>query len=84
VKTAPGSLIGQTDICRRLGISIQTWRNWRARGIAPEPIRGLSPRRPRWRRADIDAFEAGKPVARHAAPGAPRRFFQSAVHRRAS
>ena len=66
----------QVEICRRLGISDETWRRWRASGHAPEPVAG--PGVPRWRVEDIDAFERGR-----AEQSARRTFFRSAVRRRA-
>jgi predicted DNA-binding transcriptional regulator AlpA len=66
------ALISGTEICRRLGISDETWRRWRAAGKAPAPI-GL-PGRPRWRVSDIDAF------TQQAVPVRPshRRYFAAA------
>ena len=70
-------LIGQTAICQRLGICVQTWRNWRRWGWAPEPLALKG--RPRWKLSDIEQFTR----ARVARPGR-RTFFRSAVRRRVS
>jgi len=69
--TAP-TLISQIEICRRLEISDETWRRWRAAGKTPAPV-GL-PGRPRWRVSDIDAF------TQQAVPVRPshRRYFAAA------
>lgn len=70
-------LIGQTAICRKLGICVQTWRNWRRWGWVPAPLamRG----RPRWLLSDIENVKVGRLVTR-----GRRTFFGSAVRRRAS
>jgi hypothetical protein len=47
----------QIQICRRLGICVETWRNWRKAGFAPTPA--PLPGRPRWTVADIVRFEQG-------------------------
>jgi predicted site-specific integrase-resolvase len=67
------ALLSGIDICRRLGISDETWRRWRAAGKAPAPV-GL-PGRPRWRVVDIDAF------TQQAVPARPshRRYFAAAA-----
>lgn len=64
-------LLRQIDVCARLGISDQTWMNWRKAGRTPEPVRMPSGRL-KWRREDIDAITR----RRRAEP--PRRYFQSA------
>jgi len=51
-------VLTQTQICRRLGLSDETWRRWRARGITPPRV--ALPGHPRWTRADIDAFAQGR------------------------
>lgn len=58
----------QIQICRKLGISDETWRRWRAARLTPEPAR--LPGRLRWHLEDIERFERGN-----------TRFFTS--HRRA-
>lgn len=63
-------LLTQLHICRRLGIGVTTWRRWRAARRVPAPVPGL-PGRPRWRLADIEAFERGL-------HGTGRRYFGSA------
>lgn len=67
-------LLTQIQVCRRLGISVQTWRNWRARGRTPATVD--LPGRPRWRAADIDAFASRLNVA-------PRRTFFNTARRSA-
>lgn len=71
------TLLRQFEICQRLGISDQTWMNWRKRGRAPEPVRDV-PGVPRWRVSDIEAFERDLVTVR---PGR-RSYFAS--HRRLS
>lgn len=71
----PLELLTQTQICRRLGICVQTWRNWRQWGWAPQPIAAKG--RPRWRVEDIERFKQGRVVA-----SGRRTFFGSAVRRR--
>jgi hypothetical protein len=68
-----GTLIGQAHICRRLGITVQTWRRWRQAGLAPVPV--LEKPRPRWRVVDIERLESGEVVI----PG--RRSFLGAARR---
>lgn len=51
-------LLRQIQVCRRLGIAVQTWRRWRAARRVPAPVANL-PGRPRWREADIEAIERG-------------------------
>jgi hypothetical protein len=67
-------LITQIQICRRLGIAVNTWRNWRVARQAPAPVPNV-PGRPRWRVADIEAFERG--LFRHGG----RTFFGAARRR---
>lgn len=50
--------VRQADICRRFGISDETWRRWRAARRAPAPVPNV-PGRPRWRVEDIEAFGCG-------------------------
>jgi len=69
-------LIGQTAICKRLGISDETWRKWRKRGIAPRPV--VPGYQPRWNVADIDAFVAGS----SAPGGSGRHYFASSRPRK--
>lgn len=66
-------LLTQVQVCRRLGISDQTWMNWRKAGRAPEPV-VLSSGRRKWRAVDIDDLigraerrpgSAARPVSRH-------------------
>lgn len=50
-------LLTQLEVCQRIGISDETWRRWRKRGLTPAPVQNLPPHsRPKWRVADIDAF----------------------------
>lgn len=72
------TLLTQGQICRRLGISDETWRRWRAQGRAPRQVDGFPRKRPRWRLADIEAFERGDrlPVT------GKRTYFGTAVRRR--
>lgn len=49
------AFLRQMEICERLGISDETWRRWRASGVAPRPVN--LPGRKRWRLEDIEAFE---------------------------
>lgn len=51
-------LYTQIQICRRLGISDESWRRWRARGITPPKVE--LPGHPRWRVVDVEAFIAGR------------------------
>jgi predicted DNA-binding transcriptional regulator AlpA len=60
-------LLTQIDVCRRLEISDETWRRWRAAGRTPEPA--PLPGRKRWYAADIDLME----VPRSRTFGARRR-----------
>lgn len=79
-RTAHGpdqTLLRQFEICARLGISDQTWMNWRKRGRAPEPVRDV-PGVPRWRVSDIQAFERDLVTVR----SGRRSYFTS--HRRLS
>lgn len=55
-------LLTQEQVCRRLGISADTWTRWRKALRTPACVTLPSGRR-KWRREDIDAL-AGKPVAR--------------------
>jgi hypothetical protein len=48
----------QIQICRRLGITDETWRRWRAAGKTPAPLD--LPGHPRWRAADIERFLQGR------------------------
>lgn len=50
----PAEFTTQAEICRRLGISDETWRTWRKRGLTPPQV--PLPGRPRWRTADINAW----------------------------
>jgi predicted DNA-binding transcriptional regulator AlpA len=68
--------VTQMQICRRLGITDETWRRWRAAGKTPDPV--ALPGRPRWRASEIEAFLRG----RVADPKAPRVHFATAVRRR--
>ena len=68
-----GAPLTQTQICRKYGISDETWRRWRAAQMTPDPVPNL-PGAKRWRAADVAAFFDGR------APESPRRFFSS--HRR--
>lgn len=47
-------LLTQIQICRLLGIGVQTWRDWRKAQLTPEPA--PLPGRPRWRVEDIERF----------------------------
>jgi hypothetical protein len=51
-------VLTQSRVCRRLGISDETWRTWRKRGITPPRVE--LPGHPRWRLDDIIAFEHGR------------------------
>lgn len=51
-------VIRQMEICRRYGISDDTWRRWRQAGLVPEPLD--RPGRPRWRTAEIEAWWRGE------------------------
>jgi predicted DNA-binding transcriptional regulator AlpA len=55
-------LLSQKQVCARLGISDDTWRRWRKRGVTP-PQSDL-PGHPRWRADDIEAFGQRRKVAR--------------------
>jgi predicted site-specific integrase-resolvase len=69
-------LLTQIQICRRFGISDETWRRWRQKGLTPRPVD--MPGRPRWRVSDIDKFEMGRVVE-----SGRRSFFGTAArHRR--
>lgn len=76
VASDPPETITQLRICRRLGISDETWRRWRKAGLTPRPV--AMPGRPRWLVSDIEAFKRG----RVAVPGR-RQFFVTAARRRA-
>ena len=71
----PASLLTQIQVCRRLGVCVQTWRNWRDRGLTPLPV--MMTGRPRWLAAEIEAFERGRRV-----PDPGRRTFFGSVERR--
>ena len=64
-------LLRQIDVCRKLGISDETWRRWRARGLTPEPVD--LPGVLRWRRQDVEAF-----MERKRALPRTRHYFRSA------
>lgn len=70
-------LLTQIQICRRLGISDETWRRWRKRRLTPEPVE--MPGRPRWRASEIDQFTRGRRVEQ-----GHRAFFRSSVRRRSA
>jgi hypothetical protein len=72
--TEQPTTLTQIQICRRIGVCVQTWRNWRRLGIAPQPIE--MGRRPRWRLADIEKLERGHLVK----PG--RKMYLAATVRR--
>lgn len=76
--TQQPELITQIQVCRRLGISDETWRRWRKAGRVPRPV--ALPGRPRWIVAEIDRYLA---EGRFDQPNT-RSFFRSAVRRRAS
>jgi predicted DNA-binding transcriptional regulator AlpA len=67
-------LLSQIEVCRRLGISDQTWMTWRKAGKTPEAITLPSGRR-KWRVSDIDVM-VGRPIER-----AGRRYFAAARRR---
>jgi hypothetical protein len=67
----------QIEICRRLGISDETWRRWRKRGDVLPPAD--LPGHPRWPVAYIEKFERGH----RPAPGR-RTFFGGASRRRSA
>lgn len=69
-------LLTQIQICRKLGICVQTWRNWRERGLTPEPVN--TPGVPRWLASEIEQFTRGRRVQ-----SGRRSFFGTAVRRRA-
>lgn len=48
----------QSDICRWLGISDETWRRWRQAGRVPRPVD--LPGAPRWSRRDLEAWLLAK------------------------
>jgi hypothetical protein len=66
------TLLTQIQICRRLGISDETWRRWRVARRVPAPVPNV-PGRPRWTLAAIQEFEAGMGQR-----GGRRAYFQSA------
>jgi hypothetical protein len=59
-RIASATLLTQIQICRRLGITVPTWRRWRAAGLAPAAV--LVKPRPRWRVLDIERIERGEVV----------------------
>lgn len=60
-------LLSQVEVCRRLGISDQTWMRWRKAGRTPAAVT-LPSGRLKWRLTDIDA------ITRSVTPAvAPRR-----------
>ena len=63
-------LLGQTEVCRRLGISDETWRRWRRAGRVPAPVQMPSGRL-KWRAADLAVLLGPRPEPR-------RRFFRGA------
>lgn len=69
-RNQPVTLLSQAAICKRLGISDETWRRWTKAGLAPSSLPGFPFRRPRWSLLDIEAFERGRPVGPMA-----RRYF---------
>jgi hypothetical protein len=70
-------LLSQKTICFRLDISDETWRRWRKLGRTPAPVD--MPGYPRWREADIVAFEQR---LQHGAP--ELRYFRAAQRTKAS
>lgn len=53
-RTSDGpDLLTQVEVCRRLGISDETWMRWRKAGKAPEGVT-MPSGRVKWRTADID------------------------------
>lgn len=66
-------LLSQVEVCRRLGISDQTWMRWRKAGRTPAAVT-LPSGRLKWRLVDIDA------ITRSVTPAAPprRRHFGKA------
>lgn len=54
----PVSFLTQIQICRRLGISDETWRRWRKARQVPAPVPNV-PGHPRWSVRDIEDFERG-------------------------
>jgi predicted DNA-binding transcriptional regulator AlpA len=64
-------LLTQEQVCRKLGISNDTWTRWRKAGRTPKAVELPSGRR-KWRREDIDRL-AGAPAASRVS-----RFFQGA------
>lgn len=71
-ETEDAPLIGQSDVCRYIGVSVRTWRRWRAAGLVPAPVPNI-PGRPRWRLTAIESFKRGLFGARG------RRFFGSVL-----
>jgi hypothetical protein len=49
-------VLTQIQICRRLGISDETWRRWRKAGLTPPQLE--LPGHPRWRWADVESCMA--------------------------
>jgi predicted DNA-binding transcriptional regulator AlpA len=60
-RITPPTLLSQIQVCRRLGISDETWRRWRAAGRVPVPV-AVPGARLRWRVVDIERLEAGEVV----------------------
>lgn len=78
VSGEPAQFLTQIQIARRLGISVQTWRNWRRWGWAPKPADVPGPR-PRWRVSEVESFNRQR-------VNSPQRrtFFPTAVRRRSA
>lgn len=70
-------LLSQIEVCRRLGISDETWRRWRKAGKTPLPV--VLPGRLKWRVIDIDAFTQQTVTERPS----HRRYFAAARHQHA-
>lgn len=54
-------LLSVSEAAALAGVAASTWRTYVARGQAPAPDVYVTPDRPRWRRATVEAWMAARP-----------------------